>query len=284
MDTTDDQSDDHKSLLETLSKRRRRRSRNTPAPEPVVHPVFKEPEPLPEGQPVEHHFKTLGRSPVVPAGALPLALKAHEVFATLVAQGSGRYDAFRRAGYTGDSAAAKRLVDKPDVRARIGFLSEQIKQERVAAQVERLTPMVDALNERTVDKNFLLKELMVNLTLSREAGDIKEANVCIKIMAQMVGLDGETKPKDANRGRPNDDNEDRSGKQISVQILNQITDRLGRSSGDESSEAEADSQESAPSVMGSLSDDRSSRSAVRVDGLAVSDVRPIPVIAPVPRR
>lgn len=202
----------------------------------------------------------------------------HERFAQARADGEDLFDAYRKAGYSGERPAAHALSKRPHIAARIEWLMQE-KRERALKRADKLTAAIQNEVGGPITLDSLVKEAFENMCLARAAGEIGESNKAIELIAKLMGFDlsgGKKTGKDANKGLIPRDGADQS-RQISVQILNQITDRMGRPTGEDDQDAE----DSAPSrpvrPISALSDERALRTVVRIEPPPGDDAGPVPV-------
>ena len=170
--------------------------------------------------------------------ALPLENKRHETFSQLIAGGMAPGQAYMESGYNPSSIenariAAVQLKRRAEVRQRISYL--QITESEQAAVLARTRSLVLGGEEHIdaeITTSWLLYELYVNLSLAREQGNIKDANQCLKMIADLKEFMPKNKG-DANQPLTvaarlkNADNRPT----INLSILNQIPDGMGESAG-----------------------------------------------------
>jgi hypothetical protein len=111
-----------------------------------------------------------------------------ERFAQYVAAGSTYVDAYKKAGYSGDTnAAPSQLAKQPEVRARIDEIvaehNNNMEQERIMR--ERLREA--KVEHEVLDQKWLLLEAMKNLELARKKGQTSAANQALKMIGELTG-------------------------------------------------------------------------------------------------
>ena len=209
-----------------------------------------------------------------------------EKFARTRAQGNTLRKCCKVAGYAHESQnAGSRLAAEPHVRARIEFLVRENAEKADAQRAARSEALVTNFKSSDITREFLVQELLENLSLARQAGELKTANESLKLLADVVGITmtGKKADKDPNRGNLRDDPENRYGEPIDLQSLDRLTDRMGEFTGDEPAEEAAGPAESPERVVSALSDQRSNASARGLERFVVTDLEPIPLVAPIPR-
>mgnify|MGYP000875861298 CR=1 FL=1 len=124
-----------------------------------------------------------------------------ERFCQYVAAGSTYVDAYKKAGYSGDTnAAPSGLAKQPEVRARIDELiaehSNAMEQDRLMR--ERLREA--KIEHEVLDQKWLLLEAMKNLEMARKKGQTSAANQALKMIGELTGhMKPDSKP---NKGVP----------------------------------------------------------------------------------
>lgn len=125
-----------------------------------------------------------------------------ERFAQYVAAGNSYVDAYKKAGYSGDTNAAPSMLAKqPAVRARIDELiaehNSTMEQDRIMR--ERLREA--KIEHEVLDQKWLLLEAMKNLEMARKKGQTSAANQALKMIGELTGhmKPDNTKP---NKGVP----------------------------------------------------------------------------------
>lgn len=94
----------------------------------------------------------------------------HEKFAQGLAQGMSAAEAYKAAGYNGDRTAASRLSTNVNVQARVVELTE-----RAAASVQ-------------ITKEWVLEQLIDNLRLAKEQGQLAPANRAAELLGKELGM------------------------------------------------------------------------------------------------
>lgn len=146
-----------------------------------------------------------------------------ERFAQLVANGRTNKDAYMEAGYnvTPQSATAQgsKMRRKPAVAERIAELMNEYavaSEERRKAWAEGGELMAD-FDPRKVDKDYLLREAAMNLSMARDAHNIVAANKALELMGRLAGVFGKDSGDDDSSAKNVDPQ-----RTIAVQIVNQI--------------------------------------------------------------
>ena len=185
-----------------------------------------------------------------------------ELYCQFRASGKNQSEAMKLAGYNGPDGS--RLERQAGIKERIAELvsNDAVKTRDLAE--EKLGDFALPEKEEVVDLNFFLREFKRNLELARAGNDIKGANQCLELMAQLVDLGATKRGSKVQPAIGNNGSGTHAGPTISLQILNQVTDALDRGSGTSHSPVPALAQQTAGRTLPPLWD-RGSRATV--DGL-----------------
>lgn len=156
--------------------------------------------------------------------------EAQERFAGFVAQGMRLIEAAKLAGYGEDHGNASKLANRPKVKQRIVELRNRIvaARERTETIAEKAQEARYSENDVTVE--WLIEEAKKNMRFARDSGKYKDSNDSIKLIAQLTGyIRGGTDDEDKDKGSKPSVNQQSP---INIQVLNQLTERLGRGAGD----------------------------------------------------
>ena len=110
-----------------------------------------------------------------------LANPKHVAFAKAVADGLKMVDAYEMAGYARSPSAASQLNTRPEIQQRVSELISE-KQSRADSLDDDLDNLPNELN-----REWLLKTLMKNVTIAQRAGQIAPANKAVEMLAELIG-------------------------------------------------------------------------------------------------
>lgn len=110
-----------------------------------------------------------------------LANPKHEAFAKAIADGLKMVDAYEMAGYARSPSAASQLNGRPEIQQRISELISE-RQSRSESHDADLDNLPNELN-----REWLLKTLMKNVTIAQKAGQIAPANKAVEMLAELIG-------------------------------------------------------------------------------------------------
>ncbi len=105
----------------------------------------------------------------------------HEAYCKAMADGLKMVDAYEMAGYARSPSAASQLNNRPEIQQRI---SEMISEKQSRSQ-----EFDDDLDNLPPDLNreWLLKTLMKNVSIAQKAGQIAPANKAVEMLAELIG-------------------------------------------------------------------------------------------------
>lgn len=161
--------------------------------------------------------------------------ESQERFAGFVAQGMRLVEAAKLAGYGEDHGNASKLASRPKVKQRIVELRNRIVAARERSETIAEQAQVAKYEENDITVAWLIEEAKKNMRYARDEGKYKDSNDSIKLIAQLSGY--------IRGGKEGDDDNDK-GKNpnanpqspINIQVLNQLTERLGRGTGNSPTE------------------------------------------------
>lgn len=149
----------------------------------------------------------------------------HELFSRYISQGKTLVDAYELSGYARNAGGASQLYkNNPDIKARV----EELMNTRTA-MMDRLDPgklqphTAGAVRngELVIDKAWVMAELVENLELAREAGQLSAANKAIELVGAELGMFGKGKVVDEDNKTPE------ATKVVSIPELTRILDAMG---------------------------------------------------------
>lgn len=170
--------------------------------------------------------------------------RKQELFANGVASGLTKTEAFRRAGYSAKSTAhSSRMAAYPHVAARIQELTDEQLHKEKRLNESRRTLLIEKSATATDIKEWLQLELVHNVGLARDLGNVPAANKALELIAKMNGILRDDREGNQNAAKPKEPNKELHSRDpqpettINVQVLNRISaspsGEIGESAPDE---------------------------------------------------
>lgn len=213
---------------------------------------------------------------------MPVLLKIkYEMVARNIVRGMSQREACHAAGYESKSrAAAHRIANRPEVKARVMELKTEGEHEALLREKTRAQAGKDVRARHTVSKEYLLNELQEQLALARAGGNVVSGITCIKLMALITGTlkvvkpaaDTKTKKRKSQEAvteqEKEDGNDDRYSDPVDdrarpIQALDRILSRLDDLSGDDAEEEADPAQEGGSTPDGADGDGGARGAAAR---------------------
>lgn len=123
-----------------------------------------------------------------------------ERFCQFVASGMSYVQAYKKAGYTGDTNAAPSNLAKA-VRHRIDEILAEFAKEKEQENLIRERLREAKVENEVLDAKWLLLEYMRNLEMARKRGQTSAANQALKMIGELQGII-EKEDKAKNKGVP----------------------------------------------------------------------------------
>ena len=132
------------------------------------------------------------------------------MFAIGRAQGKSQAQAYRDAGYGDSGANASTLQKRPEVQARIDELIEERTKFRSTFvdnnDLDHLAAVDDAMKSGEISRAWVIKELMDNVKLARDANQFSASNQALKMLGEEIGM-FQVKSKDPTGGKDGEEKE-----------------------------------------------------------------------------
>lgn len=118
-----------------------------------------------------------------------------EMFCIGIASGKTKVDAYLDAGFQDPNrkgANAWVLMQRPDIQARVAELVEQrhaFKANYVDnTDMDHLKALDTMADDGVIDRKWVIKELMENVKIGRETGQIAASNLALKMLGGEIGM------------------------------------------------------------------------------------------------
>jgi hypothetical protein len=152
-----------------------------------------------------------------------------EKFAVGLAQGLTQAESFRRAGYSAKSVThASKVAHYPHVQERVTELVEEMTHRETRLTDARRAMLVSQAASAADIKTWLQLELVANIAMARDLGQIPAANKALEMIAKMNGIIRDEREGNNNAGAktPNKElvpHDPQPETTINVQVLNRIS-------------------------------------------------------------
>lgn len=143
----------------------------------------------------------------------------HEQFARSLNRGQSAYEAGVTAGFENlNKTQAQALAKKPEIVKRVNELAAE-QEHKLNSDVDDIEGMTPDQVRLLINENFLIKELVVSIKMSQQAGQFNATKALIELLGKEIGMfggNGKTIDEETGEITSNQTN-------ILINVLNNIT-------------------------------------------------------------